>query len=211
MEALCQTYWQPLYAYIRHQGSGPDEASDLTQAFFTELLEKRVLDGVDPSKGRFRAFLLGTLRHFLSHERERARALKRGGGTVTVSLDLDAAEQAYALGQATAAMTPEDVFEQRWTMIVLGQAMERLEREMAGTRRESQFEVLKQYLTSSGEQVPYREAAQLLEMREGAVKTAVHRLRRRYGDCLRAEIAETVADPEEVDGEVRHLLTVVRG
>ena len=125
LESLCQTYWQPLYAYIRHQGHGPDEARDLTQGFFTEFLEKDFLADVDPEKGRFRAFLLASLRHFLSHEREREQALKRGGGTTTLSLDVEAGEARYAM-QPVEAMTPVDVFEHRWAMTVLDRAMDRL-------------------------------------------------------------------------------------
>ena len=121
LESLCQTYWQPLYAYIRHQGASPDEARDLTQGFFTELLEKDLLAGVNPDKGRFRSFLLASLRHFLSHERDRSQALKRGGGTTTLSLDVEAGEAGYAL-RPVEAMTPVDVFERRWAMMVLDRA-----------------------------------------------------------------------------------------
>jgi RNA polymerase sigma-70 factor (ECF subfamily) len=119
LELLCQTYWQPLYAYIRHQGYEPDEARDLTQGFFAELLEKDFLADVDPDKGRFRAFLLASLRHFLSHERDRARALKRGGGATTLSFDVEAGEAGYAL-RPVEELTPVDVFERRWAMPVPG-------------------------------------------------------------------------------------------
>jgi RNA polymerase sigma-70 factor (ECF subfamily) len=134
LESLCQTYWQPLYAYIRAQGHGPDEACDLTQGFFTEFLDKDFLSSVDPDKGRFRSFLLASLRHFLSHERDRERALKRGGGAVTLSLDLTTGEENYRL-QVSEEMTPEDVFERRWALTVLDRAVGRLERESdeAGT------------------------------------------------------------------------------
>ena len=209
LEMLCQTYWQPLYAYIRHQGSDPDEARDLTQAYFAELLEKDILAGVDPSKGRFRSYLLATLRNFLSHERQRARALKRGGGTPTLSLDVAAGEQSYTL-QPSDEMTPEDVFEHRWAITVLDRAMGRLQEESAQSGDLTQFDKLKPYLTSAGPQVPYSEAAGDLGMSVGAVKTAVHRMRKRYGMCLRAEIAQTVANPADTDEEVRHLLATVR-
>ena len=131
LESLCQTYWQPLYAYIRHQGSSPDEASDLTQGFFAEFLEKEFLADVDPSKGRFRAFLLASLRHFLSHQRDHAGSLKRGGGTTTLSLDVDAGEARYSI-QPSKTMTPEDVFELRWAMTVLDRAMDRLRKGVDG-------------------------------------------------------------------------------
>jgi RNA polymerase sigma-70 factor (ECF subfamily) len=209
LESLCQTYWQPLYAYIRHQDYGPEEARDLTQGFFAELLEKDFLAEVDPSKGRFRSFLLASLRHFLSHERDRARALKRGGRTPTLSLDVEVGEAGYCL-QPTEAMTPVDVFERRWAMTVLDRALDRLGEESAVTGDEAQFAELKQYLTSAEPQAPYREAGEALGMSEGAVATAVHRLRQSYGRCLRAEIVETVVDAAEVDDELRHMLAVVR-
>lgn len=209
LEALCQTYWQPLYAYIRHQGYGPEESRDLTQAYFAELLEKDLLADVDPSKGRFRSYLLATLRHFLSHERDRERALKRGGGTTTLSLDVETGEQRYAM-QATEAMTPVDVYEHRWAMTVLDRAMGQLATESKEAGNWPQFQTLRQYLTSANPQVPYGEAAKDLGMSEGAIRTAVHRLRKRYGQALRAEIAQTVANPADTDEEVRHLLAVVR-
>ena len=209
LETLCQTYWQPLYAYIRHQGHGPEESRDLTQGFFAEFLEKDLLAEVDPDKGRFRSYLLATLRHFLSHERDRERALKRGGGTTTLSLDVEAGEARYSM-QPTEAMTPVDVFEHRWAMTVLDRAMDRLGTESKETSNGQQFQILRQYLTSANPQVLYGEAAKDLGMSEGAIRTAVHRLRKRYGQALRAEIAETVANPADTDEEVRHLLATVR-
>ena len=208
LESLCQTYWQPLYAYIRHQGYGPEEARDLTQGFFTELLSKDVLSDVNPVKGRFRSFLLASLRHFLSHERDRARALKRGGGRRTLSLDVETGEAGYVADPAE-EMTPDDVFERRWAMTVLDRAAERLQ---AGSTQSGadRFAHLKQYLTSAEPQPPYRETASALGMSESGVRSAVNRLRQRLGQCLREEIAETVSDPAEVDEEVRHLLVVVR-
>jgi len=209
LESLCQTYWQPLYAYIRHQGSSPDEARDLTQGFFAEFLEKDFLADVDPEKGRFRSFLLASLRNFLSHERDREGALKRGGGTLTLSLDVEAGEAGYAL-RPVEATTPFDVFERRWAMTVLDRAMGRLQQELDSSESDISFEQLKPYLTSSEPQVPYRETAEAMGVSEGAVATAVHRLRKRYGQCLRAEIAETVVDPSQVDAELRHLLSELR-
>ena len=209
LEGLCQTYWQPLYAYVRHQGSNPDEARDLTQGFFAEFLDKDFLSDVDPEKGRFRAFMLASLRHFLSHERDRVEALKRGGGTTTLSLDVEAGEAGYAL-RPTEAMTPVDVFERRWAMTVLDRAMSRLQEESATSGIGDQFKELKQYLTSAEPQEPYREVGETLGISEGAVATAVHRLRQRYARCLRAEIAETVVNPAEIDDELRHMLAVVR-
>jgi len=209
LESLCQTYWQPLYAYIRHQGASPEEASDLTQGFFAEFLEKDFLADVDPSKGRFRAFLLASVRHFLSHQRDQARTLKRGGGTRTLSLDVEAGEDRYAI-QPTETMTPEDVFEHRWAMTALDRAMDRLRKESMAEADPNQFELLRQYLAGAEPHAPYQQVAYSLGMNEGAVKTAVHRMRKRYGQCLRAEIAEIVSNPADVDDEVRHLLAVVR-
>ena len=209
LEGLCQTYWQPLYAYVRHQGASPDEASDLTQAYFTELLEKDLLADVDPTKGRFRAYLLATLRNFLSRDRTRAGRLKRGGGTSTLSLDMEAGEERYTV-HPSEEMTPEDIFEHRWAVTVLDRAMARLERDSSFTAGEEQFRSLKPYLTGDRPQQPYRQVAASLGMSEGAVKVAVHRLRKRFGEYLRLEIAETVVDPSDVDDEVRHLLEVVR-
>lgn len=209
LERLCSTYWQPLYAYVRHQGADPDEARDLTQGYFATLLEKDFLADVDPSKGRFRAFLLASLRNFISNQRDRGRALKRGGGTTTLALDVDSGEAPYTL-QVADDMTPEDVYEVRWAMTVPDQAMERLEREASETDTGDRFALLKSYLTSSDSEIPYRDAAVQLDTSEGAVKSAVRRLRQRLGRCLRAEIAETVADAAEVDDEVRFLLGKVR-
>lgn len=210
LENLCHTYWQPLYAYIRRQGFSAEEASDLTQAYFAEFLEKDFLAEVDPSKGRFRAFLLASLRNFLSHERAKSGRLKRGGGTTTLSLDMATAEDRYAL-HPIETMTPEDVFEHRWAVTVLERAMERLERESRASGGAEQFHALKGYLTGAGSQLPYRQVASELGMSEGAVKVAIHRLRKRFGQALRLEIAETVADPAEVDNEIRYLLNVLRG
>ncbi len=209
LEALCQTYWEPLYAYIRAQGHGPDEARDLTQGFFAEFLDKDFLSSVDPDKGRFRSFLLATLRHYLSHERDRERALKRGGGAVTLSLDLATGEESYKL-TVSEEMTPEDVFERRWALTVLDRAVGRLERESDDAGTSFQFDHLQQYLTGEGVPPTYRETATALGMSEAATKSAVQRLRRRLGRCLRAEIAETVADPADVDDEVRNLLSKLR-
>lgn len=209
LESLCQTYWQPLYAYIRHQGYGPEEARDLTQGFFAELLDKDLLAEVDPEKGRFRSFLLASLRNFLSHQRDRDRALKRGGGAITISLDVSAGEEKYAI-QLAEEMTPEDVFEYRWAMTVLDRAVDRLEQESVEAGTDFQFEHLQQYLTGRGSQPPYRETASALGMSESATKSAVQRLRKRLGRCLRSEIAETVANADDVDDEVRNLLTKLR-
>ncbi len=208
LEELCQTYWHPLYAFVRRQGYSPDEAQDLTQAYFTELLEKDVLQVVDPSAGRFRSFLLASLKNFLSHERDRERALKRGGGALTFSLEADTAE-AVIDDPATDQLTPEQAYERQWALTVLERSLARLHRTADESGATDQFARLKPYLTGGDATVPYREVASQLGMTEGAVKTAVYRLRKSFGGMLRAEIAETVADPAHVDDEIRHLLTVV--
>jgi len=208
LETLCSVYWEPLYAFVRRQGSGPDEAGDLTQSYFAELLAKDFLVDVDPSKGRFRSFLLSSLEHFLSHQRERAGAQKRGGRSRTVSLDVEGAEQRYRL--QSQEMTPEQAFEYRWAVTILNRALARLEQDSADAGDAKEFATLKKYLTSVGAQVPYREAAEALGISAGAVKTAVYRLRKRFGEYLRAEVSDTVADPAEVDDELRRLLTNLR-
>lgn len=208
LESLCQIYWQPLYSFIRHLGSDPEEARDLTQAYFVELLEKDFLAVVDADRGRFRSFLFTSARHFLYHQRDRAKALKRGGGTTTLSLDMQSAEESYAI-QPKAEMTPEDVFEQRWAITVIGRAMGRLQANSKLSGNEEQFERLKTYLTGDEPRLPYREAAEALGMSAGSVKVAVHRLRKSFGQCLQAELAETVTDLEEVDEELRRMLSIL--
>jgi RNA polymerase sigma-70 factor (ECF subfamily) len=206
LESLCEAYWYPLYAYVRRRGFTADEARDLTQGFFADLLSRDFLDAIDRSKGRFRSFLLASLEHFLSHERDRAHTLKKGGGTTPIPLDTDVAETRYR-HEPPDPLTPEVVFERRWGLTVMERAMERLAREFDD--QPSRFERLKTCLTGS-EPAQYRDIAIALGMTETAVKAAVHRLRQRYGRLLRNEIAETVADEAEVDEEVRHLLAVVR-
>lgn len=208
LERLCAAYWEPLYAFVRRQGSGADEAADLTQAYFATLLEKRFVDDVDPSKGRFRSFLLASLRHFLSNERDRERTLKAGGRVEKLSLDIEGAETRYGV-HADREMTPDEAFEVRWAVAMLNRALVRLRELSIESGAEDQFETLKPYLTGEGEQ-SYREVASRLGTSEGAVKMAVVRLRKRLGQCLRAEVAETVADPSEIDDEVRQIVSRVR-
>ena len=209
LQELCAAYWYPLYAYVRHQGYDADDARDLTQGYFAELLDKRFLKDVDPSKGRFRSFLLASLRNYLSHQRDRERALKRGGAASTLSFDTEAAESRIEL-EPVDESTPEQLYERRWAMTVLERAMSTLKRESSDVGGLDQFERFKPYLTGEQPRERYRQVAADLGMSEGAVKTAVYRLRRRYGQCLRSEIAETVADSAEVDAEVRYLLKALR-
>jgi len=206
LEHLCSAYWYPIYAFIRRQGHGPHDAQDLTQEFFARLLAKNFLGAADPGKGRFRSFLLGTLKHFLSDEWDRARAEKRGGGQQFVSLDAGSAETRYKLEPAGEA-SAEQIFNRRWALALLEQVLTRLRGEMSAAGKLAEFEALKSSL--SGEKRPYAEIASELNTSEGAVKVAVHRLRHRYRDLIRAEIAETVATPAEIEDELRHLLAAL--
>ncbi len=201
LEWLCTTYWYPIYAYIRGRVRDAEEARDLTQGYFADLLERNLLSVIDRSKGRFRDFLLASLKNFLSHQRDRAQALKRGGGSRTVSIDATDAESRFRL-EPVDRLTPEQLFERRWGLAVMERAMERLRAESAAGDRPATFERLKPYLTGAEPRRAYGEVAAELQMSEGAVKTAVHRLRQRYGSLLRGEIAATVADPAEVDARL---------
>ena len=206
LESLCHAYWFPLYAFVRSRGHEADEARDLTQAFFADLLGRNFLGAIDRSKGRFRSFLLASLTHFLSHERDKANALKKGGGAEPISLDAADAETRYRLEPAD-LVTPELVFERRWGLTVMERTMARLAAEYDD--QTGRFERLKACLTGDSPD-RYAEIASKLGTTEAAVKAAVNRLRQRYGQLLRAEIAETVTSPDEVDEELRYLLGVVR-
>ena len=208
LAALCEAYWYPIYAFVRRQGYDADKARDLTQGYFLQLLEKEFLSDLHPEFGRFRAFLVVSVRHFLSNELDRERALKRGGGQVPIALDVDTAEGRYRI-EPVDSLTPEKLFERRWAMTVLERALERLRAESERAGETARLDRLKAYLTGDEPASSYRAAAAELGMTEPAIKTAVHRLRKRFGEHLRAEIAETVAGPDQVDGEVRHLLSVL--
>ena len=208
LEALCQTYWYPLYAFVRRQGHGAEEALDLTQAYFIELLEKDYLKNVEPSLGRFRAFLKVSVKHFLSKERDKASALKRGGQTTILSFDAEDAEARYR-HEPVEELTPEDVFERRWAITLLEHVFDELQQEFAQADKEDEFEKFKGFLVGEEPKIPYRQAAEELGTSVSAVKASVHRLRQRFGKMLREQIAATVADPAEVDDELRHLLGVI--
>ena len=204
LEKLCRTYWPPLYSFIRRSGHTPADAQDLTQGFFLQLLQRDFLDGVDPAKGKFRSFLLASLQHYLSNERDRARAQKRGGGLAPISIDEQDAEGRYLLEPAD-PVTPEKLYERRWALTVLDQALARLQNEYAASGRGAIFEKLKGELTSAAERPPHAEIGRELGLTPGAVKVAAHRLRQRFGEVLRAEIAETLARPEDIEEEIQHL------
>jgi RNA polymerase sigma-70 factor (ECF subfamily) len=206
---LCAAYWLPLYSFARRLGHTSEDALDLTQGYFALLIEKDYLADVRPREGRFRAFLLTSFRHFLSKERDRARALKRGGGRVLISIDAQEAEGRHA-DEPLETLDPETLFERRWALTILERAMTRLRHEFAASGRTVEFEQLEAYLTGTEPKAPYQRAAERLGTTEGAIKKRVHGLRRRYALLLREEIAATVADPEEIDAELRHLLSTLR-
>jgi RNA polymerase sigma-70 factor (ECF subfamily) len=206
MEELCRTYWYPLYAYVRRRGHDSHEAEDLTQEFFARLLAKEYLAGVDRRKGKFRAFLLAAMKHFLANEWDRLRAQKRGGGRRIVSLDASSAESRYHLEPAH-HLTPEKLFERQWALSVLDRVLARLEAESSAEGKQTAFAGLKRFLTAGRKSARYAEVAAELGMSEGAVKVAVHRMRRRYRELLWEEISQTVAGPEEIDDEIHYLLS----
>lgn len=205
LEALCERYWYPLYACVRASGHDADSARDLTQGFFTKFLEKGFLGRVSPDAGRFRSFLLASLRHFLSHERERERAEKRGGGTLPISLDAEEAEGRF-VAEPVDRLTPEEVYERRWALTILEHALAQLRHELVTRGEEARFERLREHLVGEEPRPSCRDVGAELGMSEDAVKAAIHRLRRRLGRLLREEIGRTVARTDEIDDEVRYLL-----
>jgi RNA polymerase sigma-70 factor (ECF subfamily) len=211
LEVLSRAYWPPLYAFLRRRGYSHHDAEDLTQGFFAHLLEAETLKSVEPGKGRFRTFLLAALGYFLLNERDKQRALKRGGGRALVPHEeFSSAEARYGAEPADAA-TPEQVFDRRWAWTMVGLVMDRLRREYAASGKEAVFDALQSRLT--GETPPGANAAAALRlgMTEEAVKVALHRMRRRFGKLLRAQIAGTVASPADVGEELRYLLSAIGG
>jgi len=207
LEKLCQTYWQPLYAYVRRRGHSEADAQDLTQAFFEWLLERQWLGRADQQRGRFRSFLLTSMNGFLANEWDKARAQKRGGGR-TVSLPFNPADT-HCGWEPADTFTPEQSFEWRWALTLLDQVMNRLSAEYARQGKTELFEQLKPCLLGERTAQPYAILASQLGMTEGSVKVAVHRLRQSYRQLLREEIAHTVTKPEEIDEEMRHLFAVL--
>ena len=205
---LCSAYWYPLYAFVRHQGYSAEDAADLVQGFFTVLLEKHYLQDVNPQAGRFRTFLLSSLKHFLSNQRAKERALKRGGGMRLMSLDSEEAERRWAFEPA-GEETPEDIYERRWARTVVDHTIDRLRVERTAVGKGQEFDLLTPYLTGEEPHPPYREVAEQLGTSVGALRVAVHRLRNQFGDLMRHEIRQTVTEPAEVDDEIRHLLNTL--
>jgi len=201
---LCRLYWYPLYVFARRYGHSPDDAQDLTQGFFLDLLEHRALARADRLKGKFRSFLLASFKNYLCRENRRAHVLKRGGGCEFISLDLERAESRYQL-EPVDALTAEKIFDARWAMTLLDRAMTLLGEEYAAEDKTSAFEMLKAFLDLSKAPPPYEQAADALQISVGSVKTLIHRMRKRFASILRAEVRRTVSDPAEVDGEVHAL------
>ena len=207
---LCRVYWYPLYAFARRMGQAPADAQDLTQAFFTHLIESRLVAKADARRGRFRTFLLGAFKRFMATERKRAGAQKRGSGQLLVSLDVADAEARF--GEVPAAeLSPEAVFDRSWAMAVFGEAFARMEAEFSRAGRAQQFEQLCPCLEGEDGAPDYLEAARNLGMTAGTIKVTVSRMRRRYRHLLRAVMLETVDEPREVEEELRHLRVALQG
>ena len=210
LERLCRTYWYPLYAYVRRRGYSAPDAQDMTQAFFARLLERNWVGDADRERGRFRTFLLTAMSRFLADEWDKLRAQKRGGGAAHVPIQLDTAETRYGHEPAD-DRTPEQYFDRRWAMTLLDTVLQKLRAEYEHEDKAELFAALNSSLVGGRESQPYAELAAQLGMNEGAVKVAVHRLRKRYRHLLRAEIAETLAENEDVDEELRRLFAVLAG
>lgn len=208
MSTLCQTYWFPLYAYLRRQGCTTHEAEDHIQAFFTQMLDKGYLDRVEANGGKFRSFLLVALKRFVRDQRDRDRATKRGGGLRKLSINLGSAEERYTMEPAT-DLSPDRIYDKSWALAVLDRTMVNLEAESARTGKLASFKSLKLYLGGDPNVAPYSQVAVDLSMTEGAVKMAVCRLRRRYRELLRDEIAQTVATQDQIEEEIQDLFVAL--
>lgn len=204
LEQLCKLYWPPLYAYVRRRVPDLHEAQDLTQAFFERLLDRDYLADADPQRGQFRAFLLTAFKHFLSKEWEKMKAQKRGGGRAAISLDFESADSRISIEPAS-GLTAEQIYDRQWAVTLLGQIMERLENEFVQSGKAEQFAILKEFIIGEHSGTTYRDASTKLSLTEGAAKMAASRMRRRYRELLREEIAQAVATPDDVDDEIRKL------
>ncbi len=206
LEELCRAYWYPLYAYIRRQGRSREDAEDLTQAFFARLLEKNDFSDLSSERGKFRAFLLAALKHFLANEWDRANARKRGGGVAPLALDWQEAGERYEIDPAD-NLSPDKLYDRAWAVTLLGQVIGRLRDEMTAEGKADLFARLKPVLMVGKNAIPYAQAAAALGLSEGAVRVAVHRLRRRYRELLREEITQTLSDPAQADEELQALFS----
>jgi RNA polymerase sigma-70 factor (ECF subfamily) len=205
---LCQIYWYPVYGFFRREGRSAEEAEDLTQSFFADLLQRSSLASAHPAKGRFRSFLLASARNFLRNEWNRAHRLKRGGGTEILSIDGMAAEEWYRYEPADAA-SPEILFDRRWAETLIEQVLKRLESECQAAGHAKRFEVLRDFVLGDAAEHSYADAGSKLGLSESAVTSAIHRMRGRFRDLLRLEVAHTVESPAEIDAEMQDLLTVL--
>jgi RNA polymerase sigma factor (sigma-70 family) len=205
---LCQTYWLPVYAFVRKRGNSPEQAQDLTQAFFANFLEKQHVTKVNRERGRFRSFLMTSVENFLRNENDRAQAQKRGGGRQLLSLDEQDAEARY-LCEPTTETDPAKAFEQRWAATLLNMVLKRLQTEFGTAGRSELFEALQAHLLGDADSTPYPELAERFGITLANVKVTAHRLRQRYRELLREEIAHTVALPSQIDDEIRYLMQVV--
>jgi RNA polymerase sigma-70 factor (ECF subfamily) len=210
LEKLCRTYWLPLYGYVRRQGYGPHDAQDLTQGFFVRLLRLKSFAELSREKGKFRTFLLASLKHFLADERDRVRAEKRGGGQPIISLDETEAEQRY-LQVPSLDASPEKTFDRRWALTVMEEALARLRQEYTSSGKQELFSHLSAFLSSEANPGDYDALAPKLGMSAGSIGVTVHRLRQRYRECVRLELAQTVASPADLDEEMNYLFAVLGG
>jgi RNA polymerase sigma-70 factor (ECF subfamily) len=204
LDELCRLYWYPIYVFVRGRGYEHDDAEDMTQAFFVKVLEKKTLAAARRDRGKFRSFLLSALKHFMADEREKAAAIKRGGGQRILSLNMENAEGKYLL-EPVERLTPERAFERKWALQLLEEVLRHLENEYAATGRGDLFQALRFCLCGERGEAPYAQLSRQLNMSDGAVKVAVHRMRKRYRERLREEIAHTVERPEDIEEELRHL------
>lgn len=207
---LCQQYWYPLYAYVRRRCQSREDAEDLTQAFFAKFLEKNYLEGLSAERGKFRAFLLAALKHFLANEWDKASRQKRGGGVQHLSLDWQQADERFHFEPPDHA-TPDRLFDREWALALLEQVIQRLQAECVAEGRAELFAQARGYLMVGEAAIPYAEAATKLDLDEGAVRVAVHRLRKRYRELLRDEIAQTLTDPAAVAEELKSLRAALAG
>ena len=210
LSELCENYWNPVFRFLLREGRGEDQSRDLAQAFFTHLLSRNSMHGVDPAKGRFRSYLLGALKNFLAEQARKAGRQKRGGGMVVESLDTGGTETSPGLPVADPeAGVPDTYFDRAWALAVMDRSLTKVQADFENSGRAKQFEVLKPWLIGDTEELSQAEAASSLQLSSGATKVAIHRLRKNFGEAIQSEIAETVNDPAEIREELRYLIEVL--
>ncbi|OUT58636.1 MAG: hypothetical protein CBB71_13045 [Rhodopirellula sp. TMED11] len=208
LASLCESYWLPLYSYARRRVNHLDDAQEMTQAFFSELLEKNVIATATPERGRFRSYLLTAFKHFLSKQWEKAKAQKRGGGKQPLSLDFDSADSTFQI-ESESQRTADQIYDQQWAITLLGKVMQRLESDCQQSGKAEQFTHLKPFMIGDHPGITYQQVAQKLGLSEAAAKTAASRLRKQFGQLLRDEISQTVTDLNEIEDEIRSLFSVL--